>query len=286
MLIHATITVRGEAAELGACEVRLRRLLSAQLLKGEATEHHGPGALCYDLKVEGGIPFPVFAQASGEFPGLEFRAEWVDIAAGSRGAATIVAGRLTARSSARLETRATADLPVYVAADADRKLVLALTLARAARGQWRGYAITAERDALLHIARDPGSNFVELCATAGAPQWAHCWRGDLSAETLVREELRPPRAIAEGRFRELERLAEQFVADWIWFASDRPEAIAIERERFARCGWRTARANLRSAQLARMSAEESGSGLLEYSTLGAEERWIKDLVLATWARPD
>ncbi|HXF67835.1 MAG TPA: hypothetical protein VNK67_14210 [Burkholderiales bacterium] len=285
MLIHATITVRGEAAELGACESRLRRLLAAQLLKGEATEHHGPGALCYDLKVEGGIPFPAFAQASQEFPGLEFRAEWVDVAAGSRGAATIVAGRLTAQSSGRLETRTAPGRPVYVAAGADRRLVLALVLARAARGQWHGYAITAERDALLRLAREPGSDAVELCATAGAPRWALYWRGDLSAGAFIRDEPRFSRAIAEEVLRELDRLAQEFVAEWIWFASDRPEATAIERERYARSGWRTARANLRSARLARLSAGESGTGALEYSTLGAEERWIKDLVLATWARP-
>ncbi|HEX9672331.1 MAG TPA: hypothetical protein VGA12_02720, partial [Burkholderiales bacterium] len=64
VLIHATVTVTGKKDALAACEARLRRLLSSQFLKDEVAEHHGPTALCYDLKIEGGIPFPAFAQAS------------------------------------------------------------------------------------------------------------------------------------------------------------------------------------------------------------------------------
>ena len=95
MLIHATVTVTGDPALLGACEARLRRLLSPQFLKGELTEHHGTAGLCYDLKVEGGIPFPVFAQASREFSGLSFTAEWVNLETDERGSVTLVDGRAT-----------------------------------------------------------------------------------------------------------------------------------------------------------------------------------------------
>ncbi|MBI2509995.1 MAG: hypothetical protein HYV99_08550 [Betaproteobacteria bacterium] len=95
MLIHATITVSGDPAQLAACEAQLRQLLAAQFLRDEVTEHHGAGKLCYDLKVEGGIPFPAFAQASQEFPGLGFTAEWVNVEAGERGSVTLVNGRAT-----------------------------------------------------------------------------------------------------------------------------------------------------------------------------------------------
>ena len=95
MLIHATVTITGDPALLGACEARLRRLLSSQFLKDEVTEHHGTGGLCYDLKVEGGIPFPVFAQASQEFPDLAFLAEWVNTELGQRGTVTLINGRAT-----------------------------------------------------------------------------------------------------------------------------------------------------------------------------------------------
>ena len=95
MLIHATVTVTGEPAARSACEARLRQLLSSQFLKDEVTEHHGPSGLCYDLKVEGGIPFPAFAQASQEFPELSFAAEWVNPELGQRGSVTLVNGRAT-----------------------------------------------------------------------------------------------------------------------------------------------------------------------------------------------
>ena len=102
MLIHATVTIHGDTAQLGACAARLERLLSAQFLKGEVTEHHGPQALCYDLIVEGGIPFPAFAQASQEFPGLSFDAEWVNVDAGERGSVTLVDGRATRQATGRI----------------------------------------------------------------------------------------------------------------------------------------------------------------------------------------
>ncbi len=95
LLIHATITVSGDQAQFDACEALLRRLLSAQFLRDEVAERHGAGKLCYDLKVEGGIPFPAFAQASQEFPGLSFTAEWVNVGAGERGSVTLVNGRAT-----------------------------------------------------------------------------------------------------------------------------------------------------------------------------------------------
>ena len=95
LLIHATITVTGDPVQLGACEAKLRRLLSSHFLRDEASEHHGGGGLCYDLKVEGGIPFPVFAQASQEFPELSFAAEWVNLETNERGSVTLVNGRAT-----------------------------------------------------------------------------------------------------------------------------------------------------------------------------------------------
>ena len=95
MLIHATILVSGDPARLADCEAQLRQLLAEQFLKDEVAERHGAGKLCYDLKVEGGIPFPAFAQASQEFPGLSFTAEWVNVEAGERGSVTLVNGRAT-----------------------------------------------------------------------------------------------------------------------------------------------------------------------------------------------
>jgi hypothetical protein len=283
MLIHATVTITGDKPLLGACEARLRRLLSAQFLKNEVTEHHAAQALCYDLKVEGGIPFPVFAQASQEFPGLEFAAEWVNVAAGEKGAATIVNGRVSAQTTDRIAVRAGGEHPLYVEVAASGRLVLALTLLRVAQGEWRGYALTAGRDALVRALRGPGPDAVELYATEGNPEWACVWHGKPPAAEATCEALTPPVPIDDAVFRELDQVARNFVAAWIWFASAPREEIAIERERYARSAFEVAEANVRSARLHRLRAEAGDGKPFVHSTLGAEDLWVKDFVLATWA---
>jgi hypothetical protein len=283
VLIHATVTVTGKKDALAACEARLRRLLSSQFLKDEVAEHHGPTALCYDLKIEGGIPFPAFAQASQEFPGLEFAAEWVNVAAGEKGHATLVNGRVTGQSSERVATRAGDEHPVHVEVAPDGKLTLALTLFRATRDEWRGYALTAARDALVRVVRPSESDAVELYATDGGPEWAWVWRGALSSRTFIRDELRPPIGIDKPVFRDLDVLARNFVADWVWFAAERREDIAVESERYARYGYTVSTANVRSARLHRMRADAGEGTPLIHSTLGQDELWVKDLILATWA---
>jgi hypothetical protein len=286
MIIHATVTISGDAAMLGACEARLRRLLSAQFLKNEVTEHHGAQALCYDLKVEDGIPFPVFAQASQEFPGLSFAAEWVNVAAGEKGAATLVNGRVSGQTKERVALRAGGGHPVWVEVAAGGRLVLALALLRVAHDEWRGYALTAGRDALLRVLRTRESDAVELCATEGGPEWAFLWKGTLSSRDFIRGELRPPIEIDKTVLQELDLLARRLAADWIWFASAPEEEIAIERERYAREGYEIAEANVRSTRLHGMRADRAEGWPLVHSTLDPDDLWVKDLVLATWARGD
>ena len=93
MLIHATVTITGDASRLAGCEERLRDLLSPLSSNDELSERHRPGALCYDLKVEGGIPFPAFAETSQAFPDLAFDFEWINVEAGGQGSVRLVAGR-------------------------------------------------------------------------------------------------------------------------------------------------------------------------------------------------
>lgn len=282
MLIHATVTITGEKSALAACEARLRRLLSSQFLKDEVAEHHGADALCYDLKVEGGIPFPVFAQASQEFPALSFVAEWVNVAAGEKGRATIVNGRVTGQSSERLATRAGDDNPIYVEVAPDGRLTLALMLLRTGRGEWRGYALTHARDALLRVLRSPESGAVELCATEGAAEWALAWRGDIGGRRFDLEQLEPPLAIEEAEYQEMEKIARRFVSDWFWFASERSDDIAVETERYARYGYAVAEANVKSTRLHRLRADAGAGQVLVHSALGQDDLWIRDFVFATW----
>ncbi len=284
MLIHATVTITGAAEERQACEAHLSRALAGQLRRSDVTEHHGRDALCYDLKVEGGIPFPVFAQASQEFPGLTFTVDWVNVAAGERGQATFVGGRLGAQSSERVGTAAGTGHPVYVCVAADGKLVLAMTLEHVAGNEWRGYGVTAARDALLRVRRDPGTNAVELHATEGAAEWAVAWTGRFPGRRLARERLRNPIAIEDRLYEELDRLAREFAEAWIWFTNAPEQEIAVERERYSRYGYKSADANVRSNRLHGMRAEAGEGRAMEHSTFAADDAWLKDVVLATWAR--
>jgi hypothetical protein len=282
MLIHATITVSGDAVMRIACEARLRRLLSHQFLKNEVTEHHGPEALCYDLKVEGGIPFPLFAQASQEFAELTFDAQWVNVEKGEKGGATIIDGRVTAQENERIALSTTDDHPVHVEVTPEGRLRLALTLVRAGRDEWRGYAVTATRDALLRISREPGSGMVEIHATDGSADWELAWRVDRAgAEPAVIPGQGP---IENEDYRELEAIARRFAGEWIWMSSGGQEEIAIETDRYRVYGYPVASANVRSARLHRMRSEAEPGATLVHTTLGAEDLWVKDLVLASWAK--
>lgn len=284
MLIHATITVTGDPVLLAACDARLKRLLAGLVLQNAVTEHHGADGLCYDLKVEGGIPFPLFAQASGEFPDLQFVAEWVNVAAGESGRATLVGGRVTAQSAERMATSAEDDHPVHVELAPDGTLRLALTLFRALREEWRGYAVTGDRDALLRVRREPGSSAVEVLATDGAPEWALGWRGDLPAGQLHPFEPAAPNAIDPATFRELDAMARAFVLRWIWFAGDPEHEIAVEKDRYARYGVPVREANVRSARLHRLRSEAADGAPVVHSTIPEEERWIGEVVRATWGK--
>ncbi len=72
-------------------------------------------------------------------------------------------------------------------------------------------------------------------------------------------EIDPAQPIADADFRELEKLAQEFVAQWVWFGSGPREEIAIEAERYERLGYAVSDANLRSAALHRIKGS-AGNG--------------------------
>lgn len=282
MLIHATVTVSGDAAMRIACEARLRHLLSAQFLKNEVTEHHGDEALCYDLKIEGGIPFPVFAQASQEFPGLEFDAQWVNVAQGEKGGATIVNGRVTGQETGRIAVHAGDDHPVHVEVAPDGRLRLALTLFRATQDEWRGYAVTATRDALVRVVRRR-SGEVELETTDGDAEWVLNWRRESQSVRPVRTEA-SPRPIDKATFGELDAIARRFAGSWMWFENGPEADVTVETARYQRYGYPVSAANVLSARLHRMRADAPEGAALIHTTLEPGDAWVRDLLLETWAR--
>jgi hypothetical protein len=278
LLIHATITVDGDPAQLAACAARLRLLLAAEPPDGSLEERHREDALCYDLKVRGGIPFPAFAQASQEFPALAMHAEWVSAGAGRRGRARIVAGRLADHAEEPLPQTGADGPPCYVRF-AGGRLRLAFACQPLAEGAWAGYALDHARDALFRAERAGGA--VVLRATEGAPEWSLAWRGETGGafEPLAL----PAQPIEDALYTSLEALAQGFAADWIWFARGRREETAIEAERYARYGYPVSEANLRSARLHRLRQQAADAdGPLEGGSLAAEHAWVRDALERCW----
>jgi hypothetical protein len=284
MITHATIEVRGGRSELAAFAERLKALFAGEDFAGEMEAQHTADVLHYDIKVEGGVPFPPFALASGEFPGLEIGVEWVNAGAGTRGTARLVAGTLIEQHVDRLTGADASGHAVAISLDKSGYLTLALTLIRTGRDEYSGYALTGRQDALFHVVRDPATGDVELMTTQGAAEWSRAWRVHAGGEPEYRE-IDPPQPIESAEFGELERLAQDFVAGWIWFGSGPREEIAIELERYQRMGYVVSDANLRSSAVHRIKSQAAGAvDALRYSTLDAESQWVADTIAQCWAR--
>ena len=280
-LTHVVFKIGGDPAQLAAFDARLKLLFAEYGIGDECAEQHAADALHYDLMVAGGIPFPPFALASGEFPALTIVAEWVDAGSGVRGTATIARGTLTEQKVENVAA-AGAGYAVAIRTDADGYLVLALAAVRSGRDECRGYVLTGKEDALFRIARDAASGAIELYTTEGAAEWNRAWR--LSAAGAAEyHDIDPAQPIAEADFRDLEKLAQEFVAQWVWFGSGPREEIAIEAERYERLGYAISDANLRSAALHRIKGGAgNGENGIHYSTLDAEIAWIEDAIARCW----
>src|SRR5262249_32006178 len=159
-------------------------------------------------------------------------------------------GRVVTQEADSIAVTESSEHPLYVSVAEDGVLRLALAVLRAGRDEWRGYALTSTRDALIRATRLPGTDAIELYATVGSPEWSVVWRGGL-ASRLARDEVTPPVALDKAEFSELDALARDFVASWIWFSSAPEAEVAIERERYARYGYRVSDANVRSVKLKR-----------------------------------
>jgi hypothetical protein len=280
LLTHVTFKVSGGRDELGAFDARLKVLLAEHQVTGEFEEQHAADALHYDLKIEGGIPFPPFVLASSEFPDLAIEVEWVAPGAGARGTARIVRGALAEQNIDDV-TAAAADCAMAITLKDNGYLASALVTMRTGRDECRGYVLTGKQDALFRIVRDPATGAVELFTTQGAAEWSRAWRVPPGGGPEYRE-LDPVQPIPEDEFRELEKLAQDFVAAWIWFGAGPREEIAIEMERYQRMGYVISDANLRSSALHRIKGGAADGGELHYSTLAADSAWIEQAIARCW----
>ncbi len=278
LLIHATLTVTGAREQLPAADARIKALLVEEIFVGEFEEHHGDDALSYDFKVHGGIPFPAFAAASMEFPELKIAAEWVNVAAGRKGRALLTNGTIAEHVEEPLVAGSAETRNRYLLVAPDGTMKLAFALLRRDRGEWAGYAMNHERDVVFSITRD--GDAVELRTTEGAAEWAYVWRLSSLTDTPQRAALL--QSVDPVLYAELERLAQDFVAEWFWLRSAPAADNAIEIDRYTRYGYTVHEANVRAARLHRLRSELAATDVLEYSTLDADHAWIRDLLLKFW----
>jgi len=278
LLIHATLTVAGAREQLPAADARIKALLVEEIFSGEFEEHHGDDALSYDFKVQGGIPFPAFAAASQEFPELKIAAEWVNVAAGRKGRALLTNGVIAEHVEEALAAGSAETLNRYLLAAPDGTLQLAFALVRRGRGEWAGYVLNHERDAVFRITRD--GNTIELLTTEGAAEWAYAWR--LNGVNDTPQPVAPAQAVIPEMYAELERLAEEFVAEWFWLRTAPAAENAIETDRYTRYGYTVRDANVRAAKLHRLRNDLAATDVLEYSTLDADNAWIRDVLRRCW----
>jgi hypothetical protein len=250
------------------------------LLEEEGTdsyrELHSAERLEYEFKLRGGIPFPPFVSASQAFPDLTVEVQWTDASLGRSGRAIIKNGALSEQA---VQSHAPAGAALRdVRADADGGLRLALTCARW-REFWHGYAIASDQHAFFRVAGPAGS--CELSASDGVEaEWAERWT--VSSGDAAYMELAPREPIAEGELRELDRLAQEFSSEWIWFEESPPEETAVERARFEAYGYPVRAANLRSEKLRNVLRPDGGG--LALGSFGEDTRWIPELLLRSWLR--
>jgi hypothetical protein len=271
----ATIKVSGDPQLLREYRGEVNRLLDEE--GGDAyRELHTAERLEYEFKLRGGIPFPPFVSASEAFPDLTVEVEWREAALGRSGRAVIRNGVL-AEQAARSHAPEGALNEVH--AGADGELRLALSCGRW-RELWLGYVIDAGEHAFFRIAGAAGT--CELSASDGIdPEWAERWK--VSGNDATYAELAPREPIAGDELRELDRLAQEFSREWIWFEESPPEETAVERARFAAYGYPVRAANLRSEKLRNVLRPENGD--LAFGSFGEDARWIPELLRRCWLRP-
>jgi len=273
----ATITVSGDPQLLRECRTRVNRLLDEE---GGASyrERHTAERLEYEFKAHAGIPFPPFVSASQSFPDLTVEVQWREAVLGRSGRAVIRNGVL-AEQAAQSHAPGGA-ISHDVRAGADGGLGLALTCARW-RECWHGYVIAADQHAFFRVVGSAGC--CELSASDGVdPEWAERWRIDSGNAAYA--ELAPREPVAEDELRELDRLAQEFSREWVWFDESPPEDTAVERQRFAAYGYPVRAANLRSEKLRTLLSPDNGG--LAFASFGEDLRWIPELLRRCWLRDE
>jgi hypothetical protein len=134
-MFTAVVRISG-AGRIADFRERLRWLMVRDAEAEDYTEHHVDGVLEYRFQPRKGIPFPMFTEASSEFPELRVEASWEHD--GVRGRAIIENGRVVQ------DEELPATDGVHVALGPAGELELGAVLKRSAEATV-GYAVTADR---------------------------------------------------------------------------------------------------------------------------------------------
>ena len=94
-MFKATVRVTG-VGRLADFRERLRHLMVRDMDAEDYTEHHTEAALEYRFEPKLGLPFPVFVEASADYPELRVEAQWQHDKV--RGRAVIEGGKLVERT--------------------------------------------------------------------------------------------------------------------------------------------------------------------------------------------
>jgi hypothetical protein len=143
-MFTAIVRVSG-AGRLADFRERLRWLMVRDPDAEDYSEHHEAGALEYRFHPRRGIPFPAFAEASGEFPELRIEARWEHD--GVRGRAVIENGLVT-----KEEEAAAPQTPGTVLESAEDGRVLLALICERHGDTWLGYAASADRHTFFRYA--------------------------------------------------------------------------------------------------------------------------------------
>lgn len=272
MSLVATISVSGDPQTLREYRGEVNRLLDEE--GSSFRELHTSERLEYEFRLQGGIPFPPFVSASQAFPDVTVEVRWSEVALGRGGRAIIRNGVLA--EQAMQPQAPDGDLWSDVRAAADGGLELALVCARW-REYWHGYAVSADQHAFFRVAG--ADRACELLASDGIePEWAEQWKVLRDAPAYA--ELVPREPIPADEVRDLDRIAEAFSREWIWFEESPPAETAVERARFAAYGYPVRAANVRSEKLHRLLRPEDGG--LAFGSFRESERWIPGLLRRCW----
>ncbi len=273
MNLNATVVVKGDPALLR----EYRRDVNGRLAEegaGAFRERHVEAQLEYEFALKGGIPFPPFVESSRDFPDLSVEVDWRDAVTGQTGRAIIQNGVLREQAAQAQDPSGAALLELR--AGKDGRLRLALVCERRS-GAWLGYAIAADQHAFFRVSGSEGA--CELRTSDGVEaEWAERWNADARGAQYA--EIHPREAIAADELRELDRLAQEFAREWVWFDESPPEETAVERRRFADYGYAVCPANLRSEKLRKVLRPDADGFALD--SFGEGTRWIPELMRRCW----